>query len=74
MAQKKNNRQGTSQAVSEKITGQVLSEHVKVANAYREHERKAIHHHQEALNKAIKKSLKDGIPKEIYVDMLPSNN
>lgn len=66
-------RQGTSQAVNEKITGQVLGEHTKVANACREHERKAIRR-QETLNKAIQKSLKDGIPKEIYVDTLPSNN
>ena len=28
-------RQGTSQAVSKKITGQVLSEHIKAADTYR---------------------------------------
>ena len=50
MTKKKNDRQGTSQAVSKKITGQVLSEHTKAADAYRKLERRAIHHHMNVCN------------------------
>ena len=49
-ATKKTDRQGTSQAVSEKIAGQVLSEHIRVADTYRKLERKAIHHHMNVCN------------------------
>lgn len=67
MTKKKIDRQGTSQAVNERIISQTLSEHVKVTDSCMKREREAVY-------RAMRICAKAGIPKEIYVDMPPSSN